>query len=67
MLGSKEFYDVMALFEKTLLQAVFVSAKIEREPKENWKKQYYYTNGEVNNLFKVFLWGYQCGKAEYQN
>lgn len=63
MLGTKEFYEVMADFEKTAKELVRMGNQgLKREPKENWKRQYYYTDGNANNAFKMFLQGYSLGK-----
>lgn len=63
MLGTKEFYDLMDMFEKTAKKAVWVKGAFDREDKELFKKQYYYQNGEVNEMFKLFMLGYSYGKA----
>ena len=62
MLYTKEFYELMDFFEKSGLKTVYTGAEIKREPKELWPKKQYYTNGKVNDFFKMFLAGYQLGK-----
>lgn len=62
-LGSKEFYEVIEAFEKS---PVSKSKRLDKEPKELWKKGQIYQNGEVNDLFKCFQHGYSYAKAVYQ-
>jgi hypothetical protein len=64
MLFTKEFYSVIDNFEKYAKQHVRTgSMGFEREPKENWKKQWYYSDGQANEAFKHFLVGYSLGKT----
>jgi hypothetical protein len=63
MLYTKEFYEIMEAFEKNAKQLVRMGSQgLKREDKENWTRQYYYCDGEVNNAFKLFLSGVQFGK-----
>lgn len=48
-LGSKEHYDLIAMFE-----SVFTGHRFDKEPKDMWSKGYVYQNGETNNLFLAF-------------
>ena len=58
MLGTKEHYDVMAQFEQQ-----FKHRRLDREKdKALWKIGQVYQDGQVNDLFGVFLRGYQLGK-----
>lgn len=64
---SKEMYDVMDFFERTIEKMVKYipgSDTFKKEEKDNWKRGYYYTNGNTNTLFLAFLSGYTHGKAE---
>lgn len=64
MLHTKEFYEIMEVFEKTSKQFVrFGSQGLKREPKENWINKYYYCDGNVNEAFKIFLNGVMFGKT----
>lgn len=63
MLFTKEWYELMASFEK----GRFGRYRIDREDKEMWKHQVYYQDGQANELFKVFLAGYMSGRANYMN
>ena len=64
MLGTKEFYDLMESFEKYAKRNVRTgSMGLTKEPKENWKKQWYYSDGLANEAFKLFMVGYTLGKA----
>ena len=64
MLFTREFYEAMKIFEAYAKEHVRVGTMgFKREPKENWKKQWYYSDREANNAFKVFLCGYSFGKT----
>ena len=58
MLNSKEFYELMAQFEKDMKYG-----QLKREEKKMWPRKVYYCNGEVNNLFKIYMLGYQNAKC----
>ncbi len=58
MLGTKEHYDVIDFFDR-----VNTNLRLDKEPKNLWKKGIIYQDGEVNDLFKQFLAGYNYGKA----
>ena len=59
--GSKEFYEVMAMFEKSINKIVYVGGSFEKADKDLWHKGYYYNHGKMNELFKVYMSGYQLG------
>jgi len=64
MLGTKEFYDVMADFERYAKGEIRTgSMGLAKEPKENWEKRSYYSDGVANEAFKIFLGGYSLGKV----
>lgn len=64
MLYTKEFEDVMRAFENYAKKAVRMGYQgLKREPRENWKQQWYYSDGLANEAFKAFLGGYSLGKA----
>jgi len=64
MLYTKEFYDVMENFEKyAKLNVRKGSMGLAREPKENWRKNWYYSDGLANTAFKIFFAGYSLGKT----
>jgi len=66
MLQSKEFYEIMKSFELSAKQIVRSgSMGLTKEPKENWGKQQYYSDGNVNEAFKMFLFGVSFGKSFY--
>jgi len=63
MLGTKEFYDLMDAFEKVAKNEIRTGASgLKREPRENWGKRLYYTDGTANEAFKIFMHGYSFGK-----
>ena len=57
---SKEMYDALDYFERNVSKLAYVGF-IEREPKESWKKGYYFTNGKANDMFRAFLAGINYG------
>lgn len=63
MLHTKEFYEIMEVFERTSKEFVrFGTMGLKREPKENWANQYYYSDGNANEAFRIFLNGVSLGK-----
>jgi len=56
-LGTKEFYEVLEIFESMKL----VRGRYDREDKECWKNRAYYQDGEVNFAFTMFLSGCNYG------
>lgn len=66
--GSKEFYEVMDAFEMHLKQsAIYVTdmSRVSRDDEHN-PTGYFYNNGNVNNLFLMFMSGYVSAKSNYQ-
>lgn len=63
MLNTKEFYEIMEVFEKSAKQLVSMGSQgLSKEDKGSWEKQTYYADGNVNNAFKMFLHGVSLGK-----
>ena len=60
---SKEMYDVMDFFERTIGKVAYVGSDFRREEKSLWEKAIYYCDGKTNDLFRVFLCGYTYRKA----
>ncbi|RPE05568.1 hypothetical protein EGT74_24615 [Chitinophaga lutea] len=61
--NSKEFEELRAQFEHDLVKGEnmpYVGAQPEREPRDS---HYYYTNGQINDLFIVYMAGYQNAKC----
>jgi hypothetical protein len=59
--GSKEFEELRQQFESDIPRMpIYVGGKIEREAKDS---PAYYTNGKLNDLFNVYILGYQCAKC----
>ena len=54
--GSKEFYEMMADFEKAVV--TIISARLDKEDKSEWCRGNVYQHGEVNKLWKGFQLGY---------
>lgn len=68
MLYTKEFYEIMESFERYAKKEIRVGSQgFNKEPKENWVKKYYYSDGVVNDSFKIYLSGYCLGKSIFQN
>jgi len=57
----------MASFEMSAKKLVRLgSMGLTREPKENWPKQYYYSDDNANKAFVLFLAGYSLGKSNIE-
>lgn len=54
---SKEFYEILKDFENMKI----TRGRYDKEPKEIWSKGFYFQDGNVNELFKVFLSGCNYG------
>ena len=65
----KEFYEMMAHFEKEIASGKmpYISARLEKEPKELWSKGIVYQNSEVNNAFCFYRHGYAFARFNYIN
>lgn len=66
MLENSEFYEAMKAFEKNINNVTRIrqgTQGFNKEPKENWEKRCYYTDGNTNEAFKIFLFGYSYGKT----
>jgi hypothetical protein len=59
--GSQEFYDLIAMFDRE-----YKGSRLDKEAKEMWPKGYVYQHGEVNNLFLAYRKGFAYGKATNQ-
>ena len=59
--GTKEFEELMKHFEKQIGNRVYICNK-DHEDKAQWERGAYYTNGKLNELWLVFMWGYEHGK-----
>ena len=64
--GSKEFYEVQESFEKALRLGVFGYLPNNFE-KDDFGKNTFYANGEVNKAFLTYMAGYSAGRLEYMN
>jgi hypothetical protein len=63
MLGTKEFYEIMDVFERTALKYVTVgNSGFKRESAENFKRKWYYCDGNANIAFIIFLNGVSLEK-----
>ena len=60
--GSKEHDEMIKTFDKE-----YSGFRLEKEDKTLWEKGVIYQNGEVNNMFRAFRFGYAAGRAEYLN
>lgn len=61
--NSKEFEELRQQFERDLVKGddmPYVGAHAEREQRDS---RYYYTNGNINDLFIAYMTGYQSAKA----
>lgn len=60
--GSKEFYDIMDVFERE-----YRYMRMDKEPKEGWKRGVVYEDPVANREFAAFLKGYSLGRVSYLN
>jgi uncharacterized protein (DUF2252 family) len=62
--GTKEFYEVVESFEQGVKSGAFgyISGDLT---KDNFNKNTFYANGEVNTAFRFFMAGYSNAKCEY--
>lgn len=58
-LGTAEHYEMMKHFEKN------APGRLDKEPKDLWRKGRFYQNGEVNDAFLAFQRGVAYGRAVY--
>lgn len=66
MLNTQEFIDIMNQFEKDAKGLIrFGSQGLTREDKTQWAKGNYYSDGNTNFAFKMFLHGVSFGKCYY--
>lgn len=65
MYGTKEFYELMAQFEKDA-KTLFYGHKIERvtrEERPTMPADQFYNDGFVNQMFHAYMMGYQFHKS----
>lgn len=63
MNNTKEIYELMKMFEANAVKFFNVTSDFTKENKSLWNKRIYYTNGEVNNNFIAYMFGYSFGKT----
>lgn len=63
--GSKEFYEVIDSFEKTVSSG-YIGYVPSDFTKDDFNNDTFYANGEVNKAFKSFMAGYAAAKCNYQ-
>lgn len=67
MVGTKEFYDLMEMFEKNIKRIYIPGTNsLNKEPKELWKLGRIYADGNVNSAFQAYMYGYSFGKIQCQ-
>jgi hypothetical protein len=62
MTRTKEFYELMEIFEK-ISKDLFYGHKVARENIKEVPAGHFYTDGYVNDMFQAFLHGYQYHKS----
>ena len=56
MVGTKEFYDLMEMFEKSIKHIYIPGTNsLNKEPKELWKQGRVYADGNVNSAFYAYM------------
>jgi hypothetical protein len=63
MLGSKEHYEAIEMFEKVSKADAAFNTAFEKEDKSYWARGAVYKNGLTNFAFKAFLRGVAFGKT----
>lgn len=58
--GTKEFDEILANFEKN-----FNYLRLDKESEELWRTGNIYQNGETNNAYRAYIYGYSLGRAVY--
>ena len=67
MVGTKEYYDLMEMFEKSIKHIYIPGTNsLNKEPKELWKQGRVYADGNVNSAFYAYMHGYSFGKTQCQ-
>lgn len=62
-INTKEHYDMIEAFETMLKTSpIPASCRFDKEDTALWSSGRIYQNGEVNNLFLVYRFGYARGK-----
>lgn len=65
-LGTKEFYEVMDMFEATAKSFMrFGYSGLERQPRDEWANKDYFVDSRANEAFKIYLIGYSAAKSKY--
>lgn len=62
MLMTKEYYEVMEMFEKEYKKEGF---RMDKEPKDLWSKNFVYQDDLLNKLFIAYQKGYAFGQWCY--
>jgi len=60
-LFDKEHCELIDAFEKDL-KTCSMRGRLDKEDKEMWAKGRIYQNGDMNDLFKLYSYGYEFGK-----
>ena len=60
MLLSKEFYELVEMFER---EKFYGANRYDKEEKSLWPKGNVYQCGETNKMFRIYMRGYSFGKA----
>ena len=58
MLGTKEHEDIVNAFDRA-----HKGRRLDKEPRDLWRRGVVYQDGHVNELFKAFREGYAFAKA----
>lgn len=60
--GDKEFYELMAQFERDMPKKCY-GVNFDREDRKSYLRGHYYCNGSVNSMFIGYMHGYSLGRA----
>lgn len=68
MIGTKEFYELVEQFEE--FASKNLRGRLDKEDgffDKNKKVKVWYCDGEVNDAFKSYMYGYSYGKAVHMH
>jgi hypothetical protein len=67
MKGTKEWYDLIAQFEKDLRRSDYPGYFVSDFTKDTSGSRCTYSNGLIEQLFYAYMSGYTLGKQTFQN
>lgn len=62
-LGSKDHHDAIAMFDKIVATNSQMRVRLDKKPRDMWKKGVVYQDAAANIAFAAFLQGVAWGRA----